>query len=123
MHNTGRRAGVLCHMSAVEPSWLRMSKDHLTIELSVRPAAGKRGIASVRPTGPVIALNSPPEKGRANHELIEFIARLLEVPPASVSIIKGQTARQKVVRVETAAPSATASKLKDLLPIPGTGFR
>jgi uncharacterized protein (TIGR00251 family) len=100
-------------MSAAEPSWLRFGNDYLTIELSVRPAAGRRGLVSVRASGPVIALNAAPEKGRANRELIEFIADLLEVSAASVSIIKGQTARHKVVRVETASPPATASKLQD----------
>jgi uncharacterized protein (TIGR00251 family) len=100
-------------MSLAEPSWLRLGNDYLAIELSVRPAAGKSGIVSVRATGPVIALNSAPEKGRANRELIEFIAELLEVPATAVSIIKGQTARHKVVRVETAYPAAAASKLMD----------
>jgi uncharacterized protein len=104
--------------SANPTLWLRVGKDHLTIELSVRPGSGRQGWQSMRPTGPVIALNSPPEKGRANRELIEFIATAVEVAAGSVSIIKGQSARHKVVRIETSAPAALASKLIGLRPKP-----
>lgn len=62
----------------------------------------------------MVGLIAAPEKGRANRELSEFIAEILEVPTAAVSIIKGQSARQKVLRVETASPLATASKLVEL---------
>jgi len=97
--------------AASEPQWLRIGESYFTVELSVRPASGKRGFLRARPTGPVVALNSAPEKGRANRELIELIAEVLGVPSASVSIIKGQGARQKVVRVETLSPQAAAAKL------------
>jgi uncharacterized protein YggU (UPF0235/DUF167 family) len=84
------------------------------MELSVRPAAGRCGFGPIRPTGPVVTLNAAPEKGRANRELIEFIAQALGVPAAAVSIIKGQAARRKVVRVETPSPQAAAAKLAEL---------
>lgn len=93
---------------------MRLGKDFLSIELSVRPGAGRRGFLRIRPIGPVVALNSAPEKGRANQELIEFIAEVLDVPAAAVSIIKGHSARQKVVRVETASPAAVAARMLEL---------
>jgi uncharacterized protein len=94
--------------------WLRLDDKHLTIELSVRPGAGKQGFLRIRPTEPVVALRSAPEKGRANRELVEFLAETLGVPTAAVSIIKGQGARQKVVRIETSSPQATAARLVEL---------
>ncbi len=93
---------------------MRLGRDYISVELSVRPGAGRRGFLRIRPTGPVVALNSAPEKGRANHELIEFIAEVMGVPATAVSIIKGQSARQKVVRVETASPSAAAARMLEL---------
>ncbi len=68
----------------------------------------------MRPTGPVVTLNSAPEKGKANRELIEFIADVLGVPAAAVAIIKGQGVRHKVVRVETSSAHAIAAKLVEL---------
>ena len=96
------------------PQWLRLDKNHFTVELSVRPGAGKRGFLRIRPGGPVVALNSAPEKGRANRELIEFLAEVLGVPRAAVSIVKGQSARQKGVRVEASSPQRLAAKLAEL---------
>jgi uncharacterized protein (TIGR00251 family) len=59
-----------------------------------------------------VALNSAPEKGRANRELIEFIAQALGVAAAAVTIIRGQTAREKVIRIEASPPpQALAAKL------------
>ncbi len=97
-----------------EAPWLRVGEGYFTLELSVRPAAGRRGLGPVRPTGPVVTLSSAPEKGKANRELIQFIAEVLGVPAAAVSIIKGQGARHKVVRVEASSPQAIAAKLAEL---------
>jgi hypothetical protein len=94
-----------------EPQWLRLGENYFTVELSVRPASGNRGFLRPRPTGPVVSLNSPPEKGRANRELVELIAALLDVPTASVSIIKGHAARQKVIRVQALSPAKVAARL------------
>lgn len=65
-------------------------------------------------TGPVIGLAAAPEKGRANRELIEFIADLLGVPASAVSVIRGHSARQKVIRIQSAAAQALGAKLIEL---------
>jgi uncharacterized protein YggU (UPF0235/DUF167 family) len=93
------------------PPWLRLGKGYLTVEIKARPGSRKRGLLRTLPTGPVVALVAVPEKGRANRELIEFIAEVLGVSPMALSIVKGQSARQKLIRVETAAPQALGAKL------------
>ena len=95
--------------------WLRLGNGYLTVEISARPASGKRGILRVAATGPVIGLASAPEKGRANRELIEFVAELLDLPVSVISVIRGHSARQKVIRIETAAPQALGAKLTALV--------
>jgi uncharacterized protein YggU (UPF0235/DUF167 family) len=62
----------------------------------------------------VIGLASAPEKGRANRELIELVAELLDVPVSAVSVIRGHSARQKVIRIERGAPQVLGSKLIEL---------
>lgn len=42
-----------------------------------------------------ISVNSVPEKGRANKELIEFVAKKIKVAKSSVEIISGDTERVK----------------------------
>ncbi len=98
-----------------EVPWLRIGDGYLTVEISARPASRKRGVLKAPPSGPVIGLLSAPEKGRANRELIEFMAEVAGVPASAVSIIRGQGARKKVIRVETPAPQAVAAKLCELV--------
>jgi uncharacterized protein len=94
---------------------LRFGDAYLTVEVSVRPGSGRRGLLKMSPRGPVVGVQSAPEKGRANRELIEFIAEAAGVRTAAVSIIKGQAARRKVIRIETAMPQAIGAKLKELV--------
>ena len=46
-------------------------------------------------------LKNPPEKGKANKELIKLIARALNVPQDRVQISAGQKARTKTITIET----------------------
>jgi uncharacterized protein (TIGR00251 family) len=42
-------------------------------------------------------LKSPPEKGKANKELIEFLSKTLSIPKKEIEIISGLTSRKKRV--------------------------
>jgi uncharacterized protein len=44
---------------------------------------------------------APPERGRANEALTRLLSEVLEVPRGSVRVVAGQTARSKVVEVDT----------------------
>ena len=57
-----------------------------------------------------VSLTAPPVKGKANQACIEFLAEFLNVPHGSVTIVGGQTSRNKVIRVagRTAAEVAEA---------------
>jgi len=98
-----------------ELPWLRIGDGYVTVEISARPASRKRGLLKTQPSGPVIGLIAAPEKGHANRELIELMAEVAGVPTAAVSIIRGQGARKKVVRVETPAPQTAAAKFRELV--------
>jgi len=45
-----------------------------------------------------VALHAPPLDGRANEELLAFLARQLDLPPSSLEIIRGLQSREKLVR-------------------------
>ncbi|HXR36510.1 MAG TPA: DUF167 domain-containing protein [Candidatus Binataceae bacterium] len=94
--------------------WLRVGEGHLTVEISARPASARRGLLRTSPAGLVIGLAAAPEKGRANRELIEFIADLLDVPASAVSVIRGHSRRQKVIRIQSAAAQVLGAKLIEL---------
>lgn len=46
-----------------------------------------------------IDVAAPPEDGKANAELIRFLAEYFDVPRSSVEILSGQTGRRKVVKI------------------------
>jgi uncharacterized protein YggU (UPF0235/DUF167 family) len=43
--------------------------------------------------------------GRANEACIDFLAKLLDIPRSSISIISGQSNRNKVVRIAGFTPA------------------
>lgn len=46
-----------------------------------------------------ISVKSPPDKGKANKELLKLLSKQLELPSINLSIISGQTTRDKIVLV------------------------
>jgi uncharacterized protein len=48
-----------------------------------------------------IEIKSPPIEGKANRELIRTIAKLLGLKKSQVSIIKGLTSKNKLIRIES----------------------
>ena len=48
-----------------------------------------------------ISVNAQPEKGKANKELVKFIANQFGVEKSKVSILSGESARIKIVKVSS----------------------
>jgi uncharacterized protein len=46
-----------------------------------------------------IRIAAPPEKGKANAELIKFLAKEFSCPKGQIKIISGQTDQRKLVRI------------------------
>ena len=93
-------------------SWLSWDSNSVTIHVVARPGASRRRIVSIDPRGVVVALNSPPEKGRANAELIDFLARIASVPRSTITIVRGDTSRHKTIRITVRDPAKVASALR-----------
>ena len=78
---------------------IRESADGLTFSVRVHPRAKRTAITGEIGDRLKVALTAPPVDGKANDACIEFFAKLLKVPHASVSIAAGLTSRNKTVRV------------------------
>jgi uncharacterized protein YggU (UPF0235/DUF167 family) len=66
------------------------------------------------PRGLVVGLKSAPDRGRANAELVETVARITGVQRSAVELIAGASARQKSVRIVTGDPLALAARIRVL---------
>jgi len=91
---------------------LQESAEGVRFAVKVHPRAKKDAITGELGDALKVSLTAPPIDGRANEACIEFFAKLLKVPRASITIASGLTSRNKVVRVT----GLTAQQLRDRLP-------
>jgi len=82
-----------------------------TFAVKVHPRARKNAITGATGDALKLAITAPPVEGKANQACIEFLAEFLNVPRASVTIVAGQSSRNKVVRVA----GRTAAQLEERL--------
>lgn len=81
-------------------SWIRCDQNgNCIIEVHAQPQARKNEIVGLYNDRLKIKIKSPPVDGKANDTLIEFLANLLEINRSSVQLIKGDSARQKQIRI------------------------
>jgi uncharacterized protein (TIGR00251 family) len=76
-----------------------MTGQSALLSIRVQPRAKRDEVVGERAGAIVIRLKAPPVDGKANAALIAFIANAANVPRSRVEIVRGATAREKVVRV------------------------
>jgi uncharacterized protein (TIGR00251 family) len=81
------------------------------LDIRVIPRSPRTRVDGRRGGAILIRLNAPPVEGAANDALIAFLSDLLDVPRRSISIVHGQTSRDKRVRVEGIDPDAAIARL------------
>lgn len=65
-----------------------------------------------------IAIASPPVDGKANQTLLKWLADRLDLPRSAVTLLSGQTSRDKRVALASGQPGdkgLTASRISQLL--------
>ena len=93
---------------------MRVALDEIVIEITARPGASRRGVIGVTGERLVVGVNSRPEKGKANDELIEYLAKEMRLPRSALMIVRGETARRKTIRIITHEPSRVAARLRQI---------
>jgi len=84
--------------------WLREEAAAVVLALHVQPGARRTAVAGTHGDALKVRLAAPPVDGKANAELVRFLADAFDVPLRSVAILRGETSRDKTVRI--AAPRA-----------------
>ena len=67
------------------------------LSLKVTPNAGRNEITGFTDGVLHVKINAPPVKGKANRELIDFLSEVLGVRKSAITIVKGQTSRNKII--------------------------
>ncbi|MDD4902528.1 MAG: DUF167 domain-containing protein [Patescibacteria group bacterium] len=75
-------------------------KQELYLRVKAIPGAARTEIKTVMADGTIkIAVAAPPEKGKANRALVEFLAEEFGVRKNGVAIISGATNRIKLIKI------------------------
>lgn len=73
------------------------------LRLKVSPGAAKQKIVGPYGDRLKLAAQSPPEKGKANKEIVAMLAKALGIAKKEIAIVAGDTSSEKTVRIEGVA--------------------
>ncbi len=79
--------------------WCRQDDEGWLLAIRVQPNASVTTIAGEYGDELKVRLAAPPVDGKANAELVRFLARAAGVPRADVVVVRGQSGRSKTVRI------------------------
>jgi len=88
--------------------------DSCTLAVKAIPNAPRTEIVGWLGDALKIKLHAPPVAGRANEALVEFLAAALGVPRRAITLLRGDTSRQKLLRID----GLTIAELKKRLRLP-----
>lgn len=72
----------------------------IRFHVKVLPRSSRNQLAGEEGEALKVKLNAPPVDGEANKALISFLADIFKVPKSYVIIVKGETARHKMVEIK-----------------------
>ena len=79
--------------------YIKKTEDGYLLSLRVEPRSSKSEIIGIHGERLKIKIKSPPVDGKANKEVIAFLADKLNVKKACISIVYGKSSRDKVVKI------------------------
>ncbi len=71
----------------------------VTISVAVKPQARKESVTQTNPGEYQVSVNAPAHEGKANRAVIELLSDYFSVPKSKVKIVRGETARKKIVSI------------------------
>ena len=78
---------------------IRRVGDELALSLRVQPRASRNEVLGVRDGRLLIRTTAAPADGKANRAVIKLLSALLGIAPSRIRLVRGQTQRNKVVRI------------------------
>ena len=96
------------------------AEDHIRLAVRLTPNGGRDAVDGIEAdangdTRLKIRVSAVPEKGKANKAMIAALAKMLGVSKSSVELLSGDTARQKILRID-GDPEDIIQRLEALAP-------
>jgi uncharacterized protein (TIGR00251 family) len=86
--------------TASEVAWYRWDGQDLLLDCHLQPKASRDEFAGLHGERLKIRLTAPPVEGKANAQLLAFLAAAFAVSKSQVNLESGQQSRQKRVRIK-----------------------
>jgi uncharacterized protein (TIGR00251 family) len=97
--------------SPASPPYLQQQGGVLLLRLKVVPNSRRTQLAGPLGDALKLKISQPPEDGRANKAVVAFLAEVLDLPAAAITIISGQTNPQKTAQLAGITFEQAAEKL------------
>jgi len=97
------------------PYLTQLAGDRLLLRLHVQPKSGKSKISGLFDGCLKLAVQAPPVDGRANEEVLRFLALFFGVPLRQLSLVAGARGRRKQVAVVGLSAGEVRGKLAPFL--------
>jgi uncharacterized protein len=91
--------------------FLKPHAEGTLLSLKVTPRASKNEIGEPLGNELKVKVTAPPVDSAANRAVIEFIAETLNCPKSAVVLVRGETARHKILLVKGFTPEQLKSAL------------
>jgi len=75
------------------------SADGCLLKCWIQPRSSRNAVVGVHGDAIKIALTAPPVDGKANKELLKFLAKYFKLPQSSIQIIAGESSRSKTILI------------------------
>lgn len=95
-------------------SWFRWRGATLILTLRIQPDARRNAFAGLHDGALKVRVMAPPIEGRANRELIEFLAEAFGTAKTNVSLLRGASGRNKTASIH--APVRIPAEVSALAP-------
>jgi uncharacterized protein len=79
------------------------------LKVRVQPGSSRNEIAGKRDGAVIVRVTAPAVEGKANKAACKLLAELCDIPRSSVEIVRGESRRDKVIRLGGVAPGDAAT--------------
>ena len=94
-----------------------MINQSAVLQIRVQPNAQKNQVVGILSDGRIkIKILAPPLEGKANKALFRYLNQVLDIAETQMKLVKGETTRDKVIRIEGISESEAIRIITSLIP-------
>jgi uncharacterized protein len=92
---------------------IRETEDGVIISVKVTPNSSRNAVIQGSEDLLTVKLTSPPVEGKANKDLLKFLAKKMRVAPSSITILKGHASREKTLLIAGVNQATVRERLEE----------